>query len=182
MINTPKGSEMDTILDFVFPLIPAILVFITAYVFFNRMRDDQRNFYTLLIRLEERKTGLPLQLKAYERLIIMLERITPGALVMRVNQPGKGAAQLQLDLLKAVREEFDLNVSMQMYVSKTAWELTSIAKDDVQQLIKTAAIKAGAEANGMALNKEIFALEHVTNNASLKQALEILRGEARKML
>lgn len=173
---------MDTILDFIFPLIPALLVFVTAYIFFNRMRDDQRGFQQLLLRIEERKHSLPLQLKAYERLIIMLERISPGALVMRLNQPGMTAAQLQLEMLKAVREEFDLNVSMQMYVSRSAWEMTSLAKDDVVHLIKTAAVKAGAAANSMALSKEVFAFEEVSGNASVKKALLLLREEARKMM
>lgn len=173
---------MDTIAEFFYPLIPAFLVFFTAWIFFSRMRDDQRNFQQLLMRIEERKHSLPLQLKAYERLIIMLERITPSALVMRLNQPGMNAAKLQLELLKAVRDEFDLNVSLQMYVSRTAWELTSAARDEVLSLIKLSAAQAGIEGTSMMLNQSIFELEAKTANVPIKQALEVLKAEARKLL
>lgn len=177
-----KVANMDTILDFVFPLIPAVLVFVTAYIFFNRMRNDQHAFQQMLVRLEERKHSLPLQLKAYERLIIMLERITPSALVMRLNKPGMTASQLQLELLKAVRDEYDLNVSMQMYVSRTAWELTGRGRDEVVESIKSAAIKAGATGTAMDLSRHLFAIEEQSKNQSVKQALEVLRLEARKMM
>jgi hypothetical protein len=173
---------MDTVLDFIFPLLPAVLVFLTAFIFFNRMRRDQREFYGLLMRMEERKHSLPLQLKAYERLIIMLERITPAAMVMRVNRPGVTAPQLQLDLLKTVREEFELNVSMQMYISKSAWEFTKAAREEVQNLIKAAAVNVGAEASAMQLSHEIFRLENAGNIQTVQQALELLRHEARKMM
>lgn len=173
---------MDTILDFIFPLLPAVLVFATAYVFFNRMRNDQHSFQQMLLRIEERKHSLPLQLKAYERLIIMLERIKPSALVMRLNKPGMTAAQLQLELLKAVRDEYDLNVSMQMYVTRTAWEMTGRGRDEVVDAIKQAAVKAGANGSSMDLSRHLFEHEEKTNNAAVQQALELLRLEARKMM
>ena len=173
---------MDTILDILLLLVPALLVFLTAMIFFNRMRNDQREFQKWHMRSEERKHSLPLQMKAYERLIIMLERITPSNLVMRVNQGSMDGAQLQLELLKAVRSEFEHNISMQMYVSRTAWELTKNAKDEVLQMVKIAATKAGPEASGMALSKEIFDLEAKTGNQAIKQTLDLLRMEAQKMM
>ena len=136
---------MDTVLDFIFPLIPALLVFVTAYIFFNNMRKDQRDFQTAQIKIELLKQSLPLQLKAYERLTIMLERITPSNLVMRINRGSMNGSQLQLELLKAIREEYEHNISMQVYVSDGAWEMTRIAKEETLQLIKIAATKVGPE-------------------------------------
>lgn len=173
---------MDTVLQLIYLLIPAVLVFFTALIFFRRMQDDQRKFQRLLIRMEERKQSLPLQLKAYERLIIMLERITPGPMVMRLNAVGKNGAQLQLEMLKQIREEFEHNISMQMYVSQTAWEMTKMAKDETSQLINIAATKAGSDATALAFSKEVFALEETTANQSIKQALALLRDEARRMM
>ncbi len=169
---------MDTVFELLTLLIPAGLVFLTAWLFFNKMRNDQRDFQRMLIRLEERKHSLPLQLKAYERLIIMLERITPGTLVMRVNSGSMNSAQLQLELLKAIREEFEHNISMQMYVSRSAWELTRTAKDECVRLIKIAASKSAPDASAMSLSKIIFDLEQRTGNESLQQALGLLKKEA----
>ncbi|MDG1261993.1 MAG: hypothetical protein P8H59_05375 [Flavobacteriales bacterium] len=170
---------MDTVLDFIFPLIPALLVFVTAYIFFNNMRKDQRDFQTAQIKIELLKQSLPLQLKAYERLTIMLERITPSNLVMRINRGSMNGSQLQLELLKAIREEYEHNISMQVYVSDGAWEMTRIAKEETLQLIKIAATKVGPEGSSMQLSKEIFDLENKTGNSAIKQAIKALRNEAR---
>lgn len=170
---------MDTVLDFISPLIPALLVFVTAYIFFNNMRKDQRDFQTAQIKIELLKQSLPLQLKAYERLTIMLERITPSNLVMRINRGSMNGSQLQLELLKAIREEYEHNISMQVYVSDGAWEMTRIAKEETLQLIKIAATKVGPEGSSMQLSKEIFDLENKTGNSAIKQAIKALRNEAR---
>lgn len=173
---------MDTVFQLLTLLIPAVLVFLTAWFFLNKMRHDQREMQRMLLRLEERKHSLPLQLKAYERLIIMLERITPGNLVMRVNKGSMNSAQLQLELLKAVREEYEHNISMQMYVSRTAWELTRTAKEEVMQLIKIAASKNAPDASAMSLSKEIFDLEQKTQNSSIQNALNLLKSEAQQKM
>lgn len=170
---------MDTVLDFIFPLLPAVLVFLTAYIFFNNIRKDQRDFQTATMKIELMKQSLPLQLKAYERLTIMLERITPSNLVMRINKGTMNGAQLQLELLKAIREEFEHNISMQVYVSDGAWEMTKVAKEETLQLIKIASTKVGPEGSSMQLSKEIFDLENKTGNSAIKQAINALRKEAR---
>lgn len=173
---------MDTVFELLTLLIPAALVFLTAWLFFNKMRNDQRDFQRMLIRLEERKHSLPLQLKAYERLIIMLERITPGNLVMRVNSGSMNSAQLQLELLKSIREEFEHNISMQMYVSRSAWELSRTAKDECVRLIKIAASQSAPDATAMSLSKIIFDLEQKTGNESIHQALNLLKKEAQEKM
>lgn len=170
---------MDTVLDFIFPLLPAVIVFLTAYIFFHNMRKDQRDFQSASMKIELMKQSLPLQLKAYERLTIMLERITPSNLVMRVNIGSMNGAKLQLELLKAIREEFEHNISMQVYVSNGSWEMTKVAKEETLQLIKIAATKVGPEGSSMQLSKEIFDLENKTGNSAIKQAINALRNEAK---
>ena len=170
---------MDTVLDFIFPLLPAVIVFLTAYLFFNNMRKNQRDFQTAIMKTEVKKQSLPLQLNAYERLTIMLERIAPSNLVLRVNKGNMNGGQLQLELLKAIREEFEHNISMQIYVSDAAWEMTKMAKEETLQLIKIAASKVGPEGSSMQLSKEVFDLENKTGNSAIKQAARALRNEAR---
>lgn len=170
---------MDTVLDFIYPLLPAVLVFLTAYIFFKSMRKDQRDFQTATMKIELMKQSMPLQMKAYERLTIMLERISPSNLVMRINKGNLNGGQLQLELLKAIREEFEHNISMQVYVSDGAWEMTKVAKEETLQLIKIAASKVGPEATPMQLSKEVFDLESKTGNSAIRQAVHALRNEAR---
>lgn len=173
---------MDAITLTLTALIPSIIVFLVAIFFFWKMRDDQRDFQTMLISAEDRRQSLPLKLKAYERLIIMLERITPSALVMRLNSRGMNTTQWQFELLKAVRDEYDHNISMQMYVSQPAWEAVRKAREEVAEMIKIAAKRAGNDTQSMELNRHLFDLEAATNNGVIKHALDMLRIEAQRLM
>ncbi|MFM9004957.1 MAG: hypothetical protein ACKOSR_05570, partial [Flavobacteriales bacterium] len=69
-----------------------------------------------ILKQDNNKARAPLRISAYERVIVMLERSTPQAMVMRLSSTASNAAYLHLDLSKALREEFEHNISLQMYV------------------------------------------------------------------
>ena len=85
------------------------------------------SFYTLYLVNDLRKTTSkpgedsyttrPLQLQAYERLVMLTERIALPSLVGRANQPGMNAKEMQLLLLESIKQEFDYNATQQIYVS-----------------------------------------------------------------
>jgi hypothetical protein len=66
---------------------------------------------------ERRKAMSSLRIAAYERLIIMIERTDPANIIMRYPIHSMTAASLQFELMKSIREEYEHNVSLQMYVS-----------------------------------------------------------------
>ena len=75
-----------------------------------------------------------LKLQAYERLILLANRIAIPHLVSRLQQDGKSSSSLsstdqQLLLVSTIKEEFEHNVTQQLYVSKTAWEAVSNFKE-----------------------------------------------------
>lgn len=81
------------------------------------------------------KQIVPVKLQAYERLTLLLERITPESMVLRNDYSSLSVKQYQLVLLKAVKEEFDHNLSQQIYVSVKAWNLMLAARQSIIQLI-----------------------------------------------
>lgn len=173
---------MDVLTEFLLPIIPAILVFATAYLFFDRMRKDHKADMQLFQKISLTKETVPLRLKAIERLTIMVERIKPSDMVMRNGTGTKSGSQLQLELLKTIRDEFEHNVSMQIYVSPGTWAKVQKAKDDTVELIRVAASQAGAESGALQLSRIIFDLEARTGNAAVKDAILHLRAEAAKMM
>src|SRR5688500_11846457 len=62
-----------------------------------------------------------LRLQAYERLTLLVDRIALPNLISRVNQGGIGAKEMQLILTRTIKEEFDYNITQQIYVSPDAW-------------------------------------------------------------
>jgi hypothetical protein len=81
-----------------------------------------------------------LRLQACERLTLMLERINVPNLLLRL-PPGTGASakEYTASLLLTIREEFEYNVTQQIYVSDALWSIMIQARDNVSQLIVRAA-------------------------------------------
>jgi hypothetical protein len=128
---------------------------------------------------EEHKIILPLRLQAYERLVLFLERINPNNLIMRMNRPEMSASQFQSLLVKTVREEFEYNLSQQLYVSSTSWELIRNAKEETINLINQASSKVDENASSSALVREIFDQFLGKEKSSVEKALEEIKQEIR---
>src|SRR5439155_17304208 len=103
-------------------LIVAIIALVIAIVtFFNSKKtapQKQNSFNTA-----------PLQLQAYERLVLLTERIALPNLVSRLNQPQLTAKEMQLLLIENIKQEFDYNASQQIYVSPVAWDAVRNLRD-----------------------------------------------------
>jgi len=69
---------MEPFIELMKIFLPAILVFFTAFIFFEKAQKKQTTLATAPApnKDEITKIVLPLKLKAYERLIIFMERMT----------------------------------------------------------------------------------------------------------
>jgi hypothetical protein len=130
-----------------------------------------------MLKLDNNKAISNLRVSACERLIIMLERIHPDSLVLRQNIATSSAAMLQLELIKSIREEYEHNVSLQLYISDHAWQYVRFAKDEMLELIKIAYTKVRPESTGMDLSREIFKLSASLQNDPVKQAIQQVKKE-----
>lgn len=125
----------------------------------------------------------PLQLQAYERLVILTERIALPNLVSRANQPGLSAKEMQLLMLGSIKQEFDYNSSQQLYVSPVAWQAVSNLKEQNMLIINQVAQTLPADAKGFDLGKKIIELIITQDKKALHNiVLEALNYEARKLM
>ena len=158
--------------------VPAVVVLITTVVlvYWFLKSDEKRRLHE--VRVENRKIITPIRLQAYERLTLLLERIAPENMLIRVKRPGMMATDLQRELLKNIRQEFDHNLSQQIYVSDKAWEAVVQAKENVIKLINTSMMHTDKEDNSMEFSRII--LESIVTNdvRSPKRAIDVLRQEA----
>ena len=99
---------------------------------------------------------MPNRLHAYERICLFLERISPNQLIVRLNNGNYTAREFQQILLNEIREEYNHNVSQQLYTSEQSWELVKSAKEDLIVTINEAASDLPQEATGVDLSKAIF--------------------------
>ncbi|MEO6317012.1 MAG: hypothetical protein ABIU63_07495 [Chitinophagaceae bacterium] len=125
----------------------------------------------------------PMQLAAYERLVILSDRIAIPNLISRASEPGLSKAQMQQVLTQTIKQEYDHNLSQQIYVSADAWEAVRNLKDQNIHLINQVASVLPAEANGLDLCKKI--LDFVLNQpqGSMHTLVqETISGEAKKLM
>jgi hypothetical protein len=126
---------------------------------------------------------LPLQLQAYERLVVFAERIALPNLVSRLNQPGLPAREMQLLLLGTIKQEFEYNSSQQIYVSPIAWQAVNKLKEQNILIINQVAQILPEGATGTDLNKKIMEVIIAQDKNALHNiVLEALNFEARKLM
>lgn len=87
-------------------------------------------------------TARPLQLQAYERLVMLAERISIPSIIGRANQQqGLNARQMQILLIESIKQEFEYNATQQIYVSPAAWGAIKNLKDQNQLIINPDSLK-----------------------------------------
>ena len=168
---------MNTFAEILKYTLPSIVVAALAYLLIKQFIQKEQLLNQQQQKPDMQKTILPIRLQAYERLILLLERISPASLILRVSQPGMSAAQLQSALTQALREEFDHNLSQQVYISAKAWEDVKSAREELIRTINTAATALPAGATGADLAAQIFTLSLQPGKQTLQFAIDELKQE-----
>lgn len=124
-----------------------------------------------------------LRLQAYERLTLLVDRIALPNLISRVNQSGISAGDMQLLLTRSLREEFDYNISQQIYVSSDAWNAVKNLKEQNMLVVNQFASALPPNATGLDLNKLLLEYLMTDKKGQLHEVVsEVLSYEAKKLM
>lgn len=171
-------NEFPEILKYV---LPSLVVMATVYFVLKLFLENEEKKRLSEIKAAGHNIITPVRLQAYERLVLFIERISPESLIMRIHKPELPALQLQTSLIISIREEFEHNLSQQVYVSSQAWELVRSAKEDMAKLINTAASELNVNATATDLSQKIFELS-LREKLVTKTALEFIKNEIRQVM
>ncbi|MCX7727964.1 MAG: hypothetical protein N2203_00675 [Bacteroidia bacterium] len=121
----------------------------------------------------------PMKIQAYERMIIFLERLNPNSLVLRVNKHNMTNRQLHHALIQTIKQEYEHNLSQQLFISSGAWELIKTAKEETIKLINIAYSKVPPDNSSNELSLTIInAANSLDKKLPHEIALEYLKKEA----
>ena len=158
-------QTMNLILEFMKLVLPAAIVLVAMYLtvkaFVNKDFElAQRDFEKRLvdIKIENTKISLPLKIQAFERMCLFLERISLNNLVLRVNDPSFNAWEFQQKMIMDIRDEYNHNLTQQIYMSDDAWLMIKRTQEEIISLINNAGELVDREAKGIELAKKIFEL------------------------
>jgi len=168
---------MEPLYTLLLVAIPSIIVYLSSYLSFKKIIESEHNRHKQEILLNNQKLIVPIRLRAYERLILFLERISPDNLIMRVNNADFMAKDLEKALTDAIRAEFDHNLSQQLYVSPQAWDAVKSARANLLNIISTAMDEISPNSPGIILSRKILVklVEHEVNPVT--PAIDFLKGE-----
>jgi len=177
-----KERKMDILADILKITIPALIVFLTAWVLLrNMIKNDQDKRRQELI-LQNSRTVTPIKLQAYERIILFLERISLESLLVRVSTPDMTANQLHTAMLNSIRSEFEHNLSQQIYMSPQAWEVVKNARSNMIKIINSEAEKLQPDSSGMALSKKLLEKIMELEKEPTRAAIDYVKNEIARMI
>jgi hypothetical protein len=149
----------------------AAVLIIKAFI--DKEFRERRNDYVL----KNQKIMTPIRLQAYERIIMFLERIGPGNLIIRVQEGGMSAKQLQMQLLQQIRAEFEHNISQQLYITDESWEIVKNSKENLIKLINVASKDLGPESSSFDLTRAILDVYLKVENPPIEIAIRKIKEE-----
>ncbi|MBE15781.1 MAG: hypothetical protein ABNH00_08105 [Dokdonia sp.] len=124
------------LVNLAFNLLPAVIVALIAYYFFSQYTKNEEGRRRFLLHKDSQATALPLRLQAYERLTLFLERIAPGNLLLRVKPYNDNKDDYEALLLQTINQEFEHNLTQQVYVTEECWNVIRTAKSATVSIIR----------------------------------------------
>ena len=169
---------MET-MDILKIVLPAILVLLTAYLLIDKLLSNEIKRRNFELRKESLATLTPIRLRAYERLVLVLERTTPATLILNVAKPGMTNMELHTELLAGIRQEFSHNLSQQIYVSNEIWTCIRSAQESLLRLVNTCASKCNPANTANELAERIIQVYNASDQTPTEVAIDLLKKEVR---
>lgn len=159
-------------------LVAGIGVF--AYAVIRAIGKNSTDLKRVEQELMHQKEILPIKIQAYERLILLMERISLEQLAFRLDASWLDLPVMAFQelVLQEIRQEFTHNLVQQMYVSEEVWNQVVQAKDQVIAQLNFASGSLGEGATGRDLLRAAFL--QVEEGSLSKAAIVSLRKEVQR--
>jgi len=160
-------------MSLIISIIALVLAIISIYFATSKKKEEPYNDFNTK----------PLQLQAYELMVMLCERIAIPNLISRLNQSQLTAKEMQVVLLENIKQEFEYNISQQIYISPVAWEAVRNLRDQNMLIINEVAAMLPDDAKAVDLNKKLLEVILNQNDQSLHLiVLNALNFEAKKLM
>lgn len=160
--------------------LPALVVGGVAIYFFKMYFKNENTRRNVTLIREGKKQTLPIRLQAFERIVLFLERINPSNLLVRVKPVGDDKLAYTSLLIGTIEQEYEHNLSQQIYISEESWNIVTSSKNATIQIIKEVAADASI-ANAQMLREGVLKKIIQTTSPS-SVAISVLKKEAIQLL
>ena len=169
----------ERIIDLFLFAIPTIITGFIAYYFFREHTKNEDGRRRYLLHKDMQVNSMPLRLQAYERMAIFLGRITPSKLLIRVAPISSNKEDYEALIIASIEQEFEHNLSQQIYLTDDCWNIICAAKNATIQLIRKASLLEKTDtANKL---REVVLTEMMEKRAPSDAALSFIKQEVSEM-
>lgn len=158
--------------------IPSIATAAIAYYFFNTQLNEHLELKKERTNHDDRSITTN-RLQAYERLTLFLERIRPSQLMVRITPISTLKFDYQNYVIAQIEQEYEHNISQQIYLSEECWSIITAAKNETIQLVRVAAnIETVTNADSL---REYVLTNNMDSTAPSKAALLFMKQEVTQL-
>lgn len=157
---------------------PALCVLLATWIIMHKFYKSEAEKRLWELKRLSQKEISPLRMRAYERLALLLERTTPEHMLIELNLTEITPLQLQQHLMKTIRQEYDHNISQQIYVSDEVWILIENAKSQTITFINTIAQQIPKNSSSLDYAKALITAYRSNGDTPNDIAMQALKKEA----
>jgi len=169
---------MNEFLEITKYLVPLIVLLIAVLLILKHFSDKEKHKNKFETIQANNKLITPIRLQAYERIVLLLERIKPDAMALRLQKSNLTAIQMQILMLGTVRKEFNHNLSQQLYITNESWQAVVNAKEQISRLINLTGSQMEKSAGSNEFTRALIETYNDFEKKPIENSLAIIKREA----
>ena len=169
------------ILQLALIIIPAGAVLLTAIHFMRKESEKELRGVKLELKKQRQEFFLPHRVEAYQRAVLLMERINPNSLIMRHHNPGLPAMALVAKVLESIRQEYEHNLAQQIFISTGAWNMVKKSKEETIKIINLAGQQMEASSLGMDFSSKVFEIVAEVGTLPTEITVDLLKQEMQEL-
>ncbi len=172
--------DASKLLEILAYTLPALITGTVAYYFFDLHTKNEEGRRRFLLNKEAQKDALPLRLQAFERMVLFLERINPTKLLIRLTPFSSDKNDYENYVIAQIEQEFEHNLSQQIYMSDECWTIIVTAKNATIHMIRKANMSERVDSADTL--REVILSDLMEKATPSSAALSFLKNEVKEFL
>lgn len=168
---------MESLIEILKIVVPLLIIGGACYFIVRSFLQFEEKKAKMSAENAKQEIIIPARMQAYERIILLLERISPENLIRRTLRVTVTAKMYQGDLIAAVRNEYEHNISQQVYMSTTAWAMVKTATEETIRLVNVSASKLPPSAMASDLAENIIKITAQIHKFPTHVAIDNIKRE-----
>lgn len=169
-------------IEFLKYCIPALCVLLATWLVMHKFYKSEAEKRLWELKRLSQKEISPLRMRAYERLALLLERTMPEHMLLDLNLAEMTPMEVQTQLMCTIHQEYDHNLSQQIYVSDEVWAMIEDSKNQTIAFVNSIAQQMPADSNALDYAKTLITAYRTNGDTPNDMALRALRNEAKTLI